>query len=217
MTVSILLCAFLAYLLGSVPTAVWYGEAYFGIDVRKRGSGNAGATNTFRVLGKRAGTVVLLIDVLKGWVATNLAMILFYLDEISQDETLTYKLVFGLIAVLGHLRPVFADFKGGKGVATSLGMVLCLHPEAAVTCLGAFLVTLVLTKYVSLASMIGTLAFPILLLAQAFGPEKTSLIVFGFAVFALVLWTHQKNVGRLLRGQESRTYLSGRRNRSDSC
>jgi glycerol-3-phosphate acyltransferase PlsY len=213
MTVSILLCALLAYLLGSVPTAVWYGQAYFGIDIRQRGSGNAGATNTFRVFGKRAGTIVLLIDVLKGWVATNLALILFYLDEISQDERITYKLAFGLIAVLGHLKPIFADFKGGKGVATLLGMVLSLHPEAALTCLGAFLLTLILTKYVSLASMVGTFAFPILLLAQAFGPEKTSLIVFGFAVFALVMWTHQKNVGRLLRGQESRVYLSRRRSR----
>jgi glycerol-3-phosphate acyltransferase PlsY len=215
MTVSILLCALLAYLLGSVPTAVWYGQAYFGLDIRQRGSGNAGATNTFRVLGKRAGTIVLLIDVLKGWVATNLALILFYVGEIHEEDRIAYKLAFGMIAVLGHLKPIFADFKGGKGVATLLGMVLSLHPEAALSCLGAFLVVLVVTKYVSLASMVGTFTFPVLLLAQAFGPEKTSLIVFGFAVFALVLWTHQKNIGRLLRGQESRTYLGGRRPRNE--
>ena len=207
----ILPCAVLAYLLGSIPTAVWYGQAFFGVDVRNYGSGNSGATNTFRVLGRRAGTVVMLVDVLKGWLAANLALTLFYLDFIPDNQRVALKLMFGLIAVVGHLLPVFAGFKGGKGVATLLGMVLSIHPQAAAVCITVFMLVMTTTQYVSLSSMMASLAFPMLLVSQTFGKEPTSLIVFGFLIFMLVLWTHQKNIGRLLRGQESRTYLRGRR------
>ena len=113
-----------AYLLGSIPTAVWYGQAHFGIDIREHGSGNAGATNTFRVLGKRAGTAVMLIDILKGWLATSMALILFYLEVIPQEQRITFKLIFGILALIGHILPIFAGFRGGKGVATLLGMAL---------------------------------------------------------------------------------------------
>ncbi|MCY7350347.1 MAG: glycerol-3-phosphate 1-O-acyltransferase PlsY [Cytophagaceae bacterium] len=204
-------CAVLAYLLGSIPTAVWYGQAFFGTDVRNFGSGNAGATNTFRVLGKRAGTVVMLIDVLKGWLAANLALTLFYLDFIPDNQRVALKLLFGLIAVVGHLFPVFAGFKGGKGVATLLGMALSIHPQAAAVCIAVFILVMTATQYVSLSSMLASLAFPMLLVSKTFGKEPTSLIVFGFLIFLLVLYTHQKNIGRLLRGQEGRTYLGRRR------
>jgi len=196
--------AFFAYLLGSIPSSVWYGLGYFGIDVRNHGSGNAGATNTFRVLGKRAGVIVMLIDVLKGWTAASLATLLYYFQFIDQTEILTYRIIFGIIAVVGHLFPVFVKFKGGKGVATLLGMVLAVQPELALVCIGVFLLTLVSSQYVSLSSMLATLAFPLLSLLGLFGPPETITVVFGFAMFILVVLTHQKNIGRILNGSESR-------------
>ncbi len=206
-----------AYLLGSIPTAVWYGQGFFGVDIRKLGSGNAGATNTFRTLGKRAGTIVLLVDVLKGYTATILATILEYIHILPADgdDVMYWKLIFGLVAVLGHLFPVFAQFKGGKGVATLLGMILAIHPEMAAVCIGIFLLVVIASQYVSLGSLMAALAFPVLLLLQIFGKrESPLLIVFGFVVFLIVALTHQKNIGRLWRGQESRTVLFGRRKKS---
>lgn len=202
----------LAYLLGSIPTAVWYGQGFFGVDIRKQGSGNAGATNTFRVLGKRAGTIVLLVDVLKGYTATILATILEYVHIMPAEDVLTWKLVFGLVAVIGHLYPVFAEFKGGKGVAALLGMILAIHPEMAVVCIGIFLLVVIASQYVSLGSLLAALAFPVLLLLQIFGErESPLLIIFGFIIFLIVALTHQKNIARLWRGKESRTVLFGRR------
>lgn len=197
-----------AYLLGSIPTAVWYGQGFFGIDIRQHGSGNAGATNTFRVLGKRAGTIVMLVDVLKGYTAAIMANLLWYLDVITQKEIMTFEIVFGLVAVIGHLYPIFADFKGGKGVASLLGMVLAIHPEMALVCIGIFLLVVIASQYVSLGSIMAALAFPVLLLLQVFGQKESPLlIVFGFVVFLMVVLTHQKNIGRLMRGQENRTIL----------
>lgn len=197
-----------AYLIGSIPTSVWYGRTFFGVDVRSFGSGNAGATNTFRVLGKRAGTVVLLGDMLKGYSAALLSTLLFQLGYIPESNVLMFKLIFGLIAVIGHLYPVFAQFRGGKGVATLLGMVLATHPEVAAVCIGIFLLVVIASQYVSLGSMLAALAFPILLLLRVFGQKESPLlIVFGFVVFLLVMLTHKKNIGRILNGQESRTVL----------
>ena len=206
--VLICLTTLAAYLIGSIPTAVWYGQGYFGIDVRERGSGNAGATNTFRVLGKRAGTIVLLIDVLKGYTAAAMAPLLWYLDIITINEIPTFKIVFGLVAVVGHLYPVFAGFRGGKGVASLLGLILAIHPEMAAVCIGVFMLVVIASQYVSLGSIMAALAFPVLLLLRIFGqPERPIFIVFGFVIFLLVVFTHQKNIGRLLRGEESRTIL----------
>ncbi|GAB3892168.1 glycerol-3-phosphate 1-O-acyltransferase PlsY [Spirosoma agri] len=197
-----------AYLLGSIPTAVWYGQGFFGIDIRQHGSGNAGATNTFRVLGKRAGTIVMLVDVLKGYTAAIMSILLWYLDVITHNEIMTFEIVFGLVAVFGHLYPVFADFRGGKGVASLLGMVLAIHPEMALVCIGIFLLVVIASQYVSLGSILAALAFPVLLLLRVFGEkENPLLIVFGFVMFLMVVITHQKNIGRLMRGQENRTVL----------
>ncbi|TAE41390.1 MAG: glycerol-3-phosphate 1-O-acyltransferase [Runella slithyformis] len=203
----LVLACLLAYLLGSIPSAIWYGEAYFGIDVRKYGSGNAGATNTFRVLGKRAGTIVLLIDVLKGWTATRLASLLFYVDIIEPSQLIGLKLLLGFVAILGHLYPVFVNFKGGKGVATSLGMILAIQPLSATVCIGIFLLVLLASNYVSLSSIVAALAFPLLLLFGVFGHASPLLIGFGFVLFAVVAYTHQKNITRLWNGSESRVYL----------
>lgn len=204
----ICLTTVLAYGLGSIPTAVWYGQGFFNVDIRQYGSGNAGATNTFRVLGKRAGTIVMLVDVLKGYTAAMLSNLLGHLDVITPGEIVTFQIVFGLVAVLGHLFPVFANFKGGKGVASLLGMVLAIHPEVAAVCIAIFILVVIASQYVSLGSILAALAFPVLLLLRIFGQsENPLLIVFGFVVFLMVVLTHQKNIGRLWRGQESRTIL----------
>lgn len=205
-----------AYLIGSIPTAVWYGQGFFGIDIRQHGSGNAGATNVFRVLGKRAGIIVMLVDVIKGYTATILATLLWHTGVITSTEIMTVKIVFGLIAVFGHLYPVFAQFKGGKGVASLLGMVLAIHPEMALVCIGIFLLVVIASQYVSLGSILAALAFPVLLLLRIFGEKESPLlIVFGFIVFLMVVLTHQKNIGRLWRGQENRTVLIRLRKKRD--
>jgi glycerol-3-phosphate acyltransferase PlsY len=196
-----------AYLLGSIPSSVWYGIGYFGIDVRKHGSGNAGATNTFRILGKRAGTIVMLIDVLKGWTATGIASLLFYMSAIGETELLMFKILFGIIAITGHIFPVFVGFKGGKGIATLLGMVLAIHPELALVCITIFILTLVASQFVSLSSILATLAFPVLSWLGVFGQPEPLLIVFGFVMFVLVVVTHQKNIIRLLNGNENRVNI----------
>ncbi len=197
----------MAYLLGSLPTSVWLGEAFFGIDVRDYGSGNAGATNTFRVLGRRAGSIVMLVDILKGWTATSLALLLYFMGVIPFENLLMYKLLFGILSVVGHIFPVYVGFKGGKGVATLLGMVLAIHTEAALLCMLIFFVVLLTSRYVSLGSMIAALAFPILLLLPRFSPDDPMMIVFGFIMFAIVIITHQKNIVRLINGEESRTNI----------
>ena len=205
-----------AYLIGSIPTAVWYGQGFFGVDIREHGSGNAGATNVFRVLGKRAGTIVMLVDVIKGYTATILSTLLWYAGLISDTEIMTFKIVFGLVAVFGHLYPIFAQFRGGKGVASLLGMVLAIHPEMAAVCIGIFLLVVIASQYVSLGSILAALAFPILLLLRIFGEKESPLlIVFGFIVFLMVVLTHQKNIGRLWRGQENRTVLIRLRKKRD--
>ncbi|WP_089681752.1 glycerol-3-phosphate 1-O-acyltransferase PlsY [Catalinimonas alkaloidigena] len=210
----IVLGAIAAYLIGSFPTAVWLGEGYYGIDVRHYGSGNAGATNTFRVLGKKAGTIVMLLDITKGFTAAQLASILALMGWVNADFLTFYKLIFGILAIVGHIFPIYTNFKGGKGVATLLGMALAIEPEVALVCIGIFFVVLLASRYVSLGSMIAALAFPLLLLLPRFSPDTPLLIIFGFALFAVVVLTHQKNIRRLIHGEENKTYLlRNRRNR----
>lgn len=197
----------LAYLIGSIPTAVWYGKKFHGIDVREFGSKNAGATNTFRVLGKKAGAIVFSIDVFKGFAATSLATILYGQDRIWDYEIAEFKILYGILAILGHVYPVFANFKGGKGVATSLGLGLCMFPEVAAVCLGIFIVILFITHYVSLGSILATLAFPLLMFTKWFKPDDYLIIVFGFTAFLMVIYTHRKNIVRLINGEENKIYL----------
>ena len=209
---NILLIAILfvaAYLIGSICTAVWLGKWYYGIDIRKHGSGNSGATNTFRVLGKKPGTIVMLIDIFKGWAATSLANVLLLFDAIHADNLIIFQLLMGMLAVVGHIFPVYERFKGGKGVATLLGMMLAIQPEAALVCIVIFVVVLLLSKYVSLGSMIAALAFPMLLLLHPrFHPDNPILIIFGFILFAIVVITHRKNINRLIAGEESKANIT---------
>lgn len=202
----------LAYLFGSIPTAVWFGQAFYGVDVREYGSGNAGATNTFRVLGAKAGSVVMFVDILKGWTATNLP---YLLDSsvIGNDNATTFvnfQLALGVIAVIGHLFPIFAGFRGGKGVATLFGMVLAIHLYAALICVSVFVAILLLTHYVSLSSILAGFTFPFSI-AFIFKTSVPSILLYGIAICALILVTHQKNIERLLKGHESKIYLFKRK------
>ncbi|TAE72492.1 MAG: glycerol-3-phosphate 1-O-acyltransferase [Bacteroidetes bacterium] len=221
MDIFYLFCAgLLAYLIGSVPTAVWVGLNFYGKDVRDYGSGNAGATNTFRVLGKKAGIIVMLVDVLKGFVATELAFWLIrvahlvVIDDLLLSKIIFYKLIFGCLAVLGHIFPIYVGFRGGKGVATLLGMMLAVDWKITLICVGIFIVVLLLSKYVSLGSLLATLAFPLLLLIPYFKPEDSVLIVFGFLMFIIVAITHQKNIQKLITGQENKAKIFKKKQQS---
>ena len=198
----------LAYLFGSIPTAVWLGQAFYGVDVREYGSGNAGATNTFRVLGKKAGIAVMTIDILKGFTATKLAYFigLSITGPQNSSQFINYQLALGLTAVVGHLFPVFAGFRGGKGVATLFGMILAVNFPAAMLCVLVFLVVLLITKYVSLSSICSGFAFP-LGIVFLFQSTIRSEVLYSMCVCVLVLVTHQKNLERLLKGKESKVYL----------
>lgn len=197
-----------AYLLGSIPTAVWLGQAFYGVDVREYGSGNAGATNTFRVLGKKAGISVMLIDIFKGYTATKLAYLIGLSVTGQQGSTqfVNYELALGVIAVMGHLFPVFAGFRGGKGVATLFGMVLAVNPIAALLCVLVFVTVLMITKYVSLSSICAGFTFPIVTVFVLQSSVKSE-VLYGISVCLLILVTHQKNLERLLKGKESKVYL----------
>lgn len=185
----------LAYLLGSIPTAVWYSRIFHKVDIRQHGSGNAGATNSLRILGKKAGIIVLLIDLLKGILAVSIARII-----LPENETAV--LIAGFMAVMGHLFPVFAQFKGGKGVATSLGVVLAVYPLGALVCIGSFIVVVFLTRIVSLGSLFGALAFLVAILFMQ--PTNYTLQIFAGAIFVLLTITHRQNAKRLFNGTESK-------------
>jgi glycerol-3-phosphate acyltransferase PlsY len=212
--VIVVVLSLFSYLLGSIPTAIWYGETFHGIDIRTMGSGNAGATNTFRVLGKKAGSIVLFIDAFKGFTATAFAAVLYHFHFVDWQLCVSLKILFGFLAIIGHLLPIFSDFKGGKGVATLLGMVLALHPQAAFVSIVIFLIVFHFSHYVSLGSMIASLSFPFLMFFGAFGEEIPLLIYFGFFVSFLVFFTHRKNITRILNGTENRMYLLPRRSKS---
>lgn len=200
-----------AYLIGSIPTAVWVSRAFFGIDIRDYGSGNAGATNSFRVLGKKWGMFVMLADMLKAIVAVKLA---FFLPESFDSELylINLQLGLGLAAVLGHIFPIWAEFRGGKGVASLFGMVLGIQPNVALCCVGVFILVLFLTRWVSLSSILASVAFPIFILVIFNEPEHLYR-VFAIVVALLVLLTHQKNIGRILRGSESKAPILKHRDR----
>jgi acyl phosphate:glycerol-3-phosphate acyltransferase len=197
-----------AYLFGSIPTAVWIGQAFYGIDVREYGSGNAGATNTFRVLGKKAGLAVMILDILKGFTATNLAYLigLSVTGPHSSVQFANYQLALGITAVMGHLFPIFAGFRGGKGIATLFGMILAVHFPAAMLCVLVFVTVLLISKYVSLSSILSGFTFPLSIIFVFQSPIR-SVVLYGMCICVLILVTHQKNIERLLKGKESKVFL----------
>ncbi len=201
----------LAYLIGSIPSAVWIGKSFYGVDVREKGSKNSGATNTIRVLGLLPGLFVLGIDAFKGWFAVYIGNFFgrFYTEiwgMVSGAEYLTYfKLVLGIIAVIGHALPIYVGFKGGKGVATMLGVVIGIFEHLLPLILAVFVITFVLSKFISLASILTSIAFPILYVTcghwlnyQVYVP----LIVFTCLVAIFIPYTHRKNIIRLINKEE---------------
>ena len=202
LTTETLLFVLLAYLTGAFPSAVWVGKTFYKIDVREFGSGNAGATNTFRVLGKKAGIPVLIMDIFKGWLSVNYISCLTNIPE-SAEALFEIKLAFGIAAVIGHLFPIYTGFRGGKGIATLLGLLIGLHAVAALYSILIFVIVFLISKYVSLGSIIASLAFPVLVIL-ILGSTNVSLNLFAFFVPILSLITHQKNIERLLRGEETK-------------
>jgi glycerol-3-phosphate acyltransferase PlsY len=202
----------LAYLLGSIPAAVWIGRRFHNIDVRQHGSGNAGTTNVIRVLGWKTGIPVLLIDIAKGWLAASLP-VLFKLADPESSQLINLQILAGITAILGHIFPVFAGFKGGKGVATVFGVLLALHPLLTLCSIGVFLLILLITGIVSVASMSAGLSFPIFLLF-VFGTPSLMFKIFSIFVAIALLVTHRKNIGRLIRGEESKLIKFGKRNKT---
>jgi acyl phosphate:glycerol-3-phosphate acyltransferase len=192
----------LAYLVGSIPTAVWVGKTFFRIDVRNHGSGNAGATNTIRVLGWKAGLPVFLFDVFKGWLAVMLAEFLLH-DQLNPEQMVFLKIALAATVVMGHVFPMFAGFRGGKGVATLLGVGVALYPLTVWVILGVFILVLLATGYVSLGSISGALVLPFIDI-YIFHQENVWLIGLSILVAIFIPITHRKNIKRLLKGEESK-------------
>jgi len=189
-----------AYLLGSVSSAVWIGKMLYGVDVRQHGSGNAGATNVIRVLGYKAGIPVMLVDVFKGWLAVQLAVWL-PIPGLSSEMMVYVRIGMAIAAVLGHVFPVYAGFKGGKGVGTIAGAGISLFPLALLLVLLVFIVVLATTHYVSLSSIIASVAFPLVVIF-IMGIRHPGLVGLSVVVAVFIPFTHRKNIQRLLKGEE---------------
>lgn len=203
----------IAYVLGSIPSAVWIGKKYYGIDIREHGSKNAGTTNMLRVLGKKAALPVFALDFFKGFVAVILINLLHADIHISDAWLTNLKIMAVFAAVLGHIFPIFANFKGGKGVATMVGAVMGINPPVVLLCFATWIVVFIVSHYVSLASMIAGCSFPVLVMISQstrwMRTEDVSItyIIFSFVVAVLLIWTHRKNIDRLKNGTESKIYI----------
>jgi acyl phosphate:glycerol-3-phosphate acyltransferase len=202
MTFQVCLALVLAYLLGSIPTSVWVGKMFFNLDIRTQGSGNAGATNTIRIFGIRAGIPVLLFDVFKAWLAVHLGT-WFPNAAFSENQEVIYRIILGGLAVLGHVFPIFAGFRGGKGVATLVGVIIALYPASFFVILICFSVVLAVTRIVSVSSMIGAFIFPFVAIF-IFNEHRIPLIILAVAVALFVPYTHRENIKRLINGTEKK-------------
>lgn len=207
MIYTVVVLTVVAYLLGSIPSAVWIGKHFYGIDIREHGSKNAGTTNMLRVLGRRAALPVFAIDFLKGFVAVTLSNLVAYHQNVYDNDIYILKIILVVAAVLGHIFPLFANFKGGKGVATLAGAVMGVYPPAVLLCLGVWVIVLMISHYVSLSSMIAGCMFPVFILISPKTNHSIPLIIFSFVVAGLLIVTHRKNIKRLANGTESKIYL----------
>lgn len=205
--ISVIVLAICAYLLGSIPSAVWIGKRYYGIDVREHGSKNAGTTNTLRVLGRRAAIPVFAIDFMKGFFAVHLSSLLAYDPNIDSGFIINVKIGLVFAAVLGHIFPIFAGFRGGKGVATIAGAVVGIYPPAIILCLIVWFFSLMITHYVSFSSMLAGVMYPIFIMISPRTNHSISLIIFSMIVAILLIYTHRKNIKRLMAGEESKIYI----------
>ena len=203
-----------AYLLGSIPSAVWIGKKYYGIDIREHGSKNAGTTNMLRVLGKRAALPVFIIDYFKGFLAVTLTSLMRYDDAIDNNTIINLRIIATFFVVLGHIFPIFAGFKGGKGVATLLGAGTGIYPPVLILSFAVWCVVFAIWHFVSLASMVAGCSYPIFVFIfstmtydESAPFDNIPFIVFSWVVAVLLIWTHRKNITRLREGTESKIYL----------
>lgn len=200
MYLKIIILSIISYLIGSFSSAVWFGRWFWQTDVREFGSKNAGATNTFRVLGKKAGLIVFFCDVFKSFLAVQL---IYFIPEINNTTELFFQImiVFGSFAIIGHIFPLYTGFKGGKGVASMLGFIIAIHPLAAAITFGIFLVIFLISRTVSLSSISAAFCFPFVIY---FLEKNSSLTLTIFSILAslIIIITHYKNIKRLLKGEE---------------
>lgn len=196
----------LSYLLGSFSSAVWFGRWFWNIDVREHGSKNAGATNTFRVLGSKAGIPVFIADILKSFIAVQL---INFVPGLEKGSELYFQimLMFGSAAVIGHIFPLYTGFRGGKGVASMLGFVIAVHPAAAGITFGVFVIVFIISRIVSISSLSAALSFPVIIYLLEHGDSLT-LTIFSVLATILIVITHLKNIKRLLKGEEKRMSFS---------
>jgi glycerol-3-phosphate acyltransferase PlsY len=209
---SLVVVLLLSYVVGSIPGSLWSSKLLYGIDVREHGSGNAGATNTFRVVGWQAGVVATIVDMGKGAFAAGVLPMFapfgpFPTFGISSESGVIVALLCGLAAVIGHMFPVFARFRGGKGVNTAAGILLALTPISTLLTMLVFVIVLGTTRYVSLGSILAAVAFPTIVAVRkyVFGVDLTaSVLIFGIVVALAIVVAHQSNIKRLLAGNENR-------------
>jgi glycerol-3-phosphate acyltransferase PlsY len=198
----------MAYLIGSIPTSIWVGKIFYRIDIREFGSGNAGASNAIRVFGPLVGIIVMIVDIFKGFAAVNLVIFFSFLQA-GSSEIINIQIILGIAAVLGHVYPVYAGFRGGKGVATVFGVLLALHPLATLCAAGVFLIVFFITHYSSISSIMAGLSFPIWIIL-VFNSQNLNLNLFSGLVAVLIIFTHRKNVVRLWNGNENKTNFSSK-------
>lgn len=200
----IIILGLLAYVLGSIPSAVWLGKWIAQIDIREHGSGNAGFSNALRIIGPKVGIPVLIIDIGKGFAAVYLAKILdLPSDGLSRELV---PIIYGILAFVGHLIPLFAGFKGGKGVATGLGIILALFPIGAAIGVGVFLITIFSLRMMSLGSMLGSISLPISVFAL-FHFDRPVLLGFSFFIALMIVYTHRSNIKRIIKGTENKIWF----------
>ena len=218
-----------SYVIGSIPTSLMAGKMLKGIDIRQFGSGNAGGTNAFRVLGWKPGLIVTLIDIIKGIVAA-VGVVAFFrhhpIGVFPDINEVALRLLAGMSAVIGHVFTLFAGFKGGKGVSTAAGMLIGIAPVSMLMVIGIFFLTVYLSRHVSVASMLAAIAFPLIIAVRKyifelgggldyyvklFGSQlffhdslDYHLMIFGLIVALAILYTHRANIRRLISGTESR-------------
>lgn len=220
---NLLLVMLLSYVVGSIPTAVMLSKWRHGFDIRTKGSGNAGGTNVFRVLGWKSGLFVTLVDLLKGVVATTIVARLFwdptlpFYNRTPFDDFTVIQIMCGGAAIVGHVWTIFAGFRGGKGIATAAGVLLGVAPTEFAVSVGIFVAVLLASRYVSLGSIAAAIAFPLSLIVRynIFMdeiPSYRTLVFFSVGVALFLIYSHRTNIKRLLAGTENKiTSFSGKR------
>jgi len=209
----IILIIVISYILGSIPTAIIAGKLLKNIDIRDHGSGNAGATNVFRVLGWKAGLIVLLIDMFKGFAPVYWLISLIPEAGVSPDSRIHYQIIIGISAVAGHVWTIFARFRGGKGVGTAAGVFLGLEPVPVFICLIVFIILVSKTRYVSLGSTTAAILLPIILFLKKYFLHfevPIAMIILSILLAVLIVLTHKKNIRRLVQGKENKLSFTKR-------